>query len=316
MKYNLLIIVTLLAAIILPVNAQTVPLSKELKKETFKFAQKDTTSLSLDVYTPLSPAITKRPCVLFVFGGGFISGQRDHPDYNNYFNTLTAHGYDVVSISYRLGMKGVRHLSIFNTAPIKRTIDMAVEDLFDATVWVLHHADSLGIDTSKLIISGTSAGAITVLQADYERSNKSKLSTRLPQNFRYAGVISFAGAIFSTHGSPVYKTPPAPTLLFHGTRDNLVSYDKRRFFNIGLFGSSYLAKLFRTKGYPYCIYSVEGMGHEVALSPMNENAREIFYFIDQYINRRNPYQMDILFKDPNLKPTWKTITPEKMYKDK
>ena len=53
----------------------------------------------------IAPVEGKRPCMMFVFGGGFVGGQRDNELYTTYFDFLTSNGYDVVSIDYRLGLK-------------------------------------------------------------------------------------------------------------------------------------------------------------------------------------------------------------------
>jgi carboxylesterase type B len=43
--------------------------------------------------------------MIFVFGGGFVRGSRDHEGYLPYFKFLNDNGFDVVSIDYRLGLK-------------------------------------------------------------------------------------------------------------------------------------------------------------------------------------------------------------------
>ena len=80
------------------------------KKATYKVAQRDTCDLFMDVYEPVAvPADTlDRPTILFVFGGGFIMGRRDDPWVMPWFKLLNENGYRVVSVDYRLGLKGVR----------------------------------------------------------------------------------------------------------------------------------------------------------------------------------------------------------------
>ena len=71
-----------------------------------------------------------------------------------------------------------------------------VEDLYDATAWIVGHADMLNIDTTKIVISGGSAGATNSVMAEYYLCNGDELAQRLPKGFRYAGVIPFAGGIW------------------------------------------------------------------------------------------------------------------------
>ena len=62
-------------------------------------------------------------------------------------------------------------------------VDMAVEDLYDATSFIVGQARAWGLDPSAVVASGSSAGAITVLQGEYERCTGSALSRRLPEGY-------------------------------------------------------------------------------------------------------------------------------------
>lgn len=281
-------------------------------KTTIAFSSKDNIPLKMDVYSNHQDLTVKEPCVLFLFGGGFMEGQRDSETYAAYFIHLVSHHYKVVAIDYRLGLKGVKTLGPLHTQPLKNAIDAAIADLYDATAYLIEHSMNLGIDTTKIIISGTSAGAITVLQADWEKRNQAELTRSLPKTFQYAGVISFSGAILSYKGGPVYPIPPAPTMMFHGTEDKLVTFDKRRFFNKGFFGSNYLAQQFRKNKYPYYFQKVQGMGHEVAVLPMTENLDDITWFLDNYVFKKKQYLMDVNFQDLQQKRTM-NLTPEDVY---
>jgi predicted esterase len=276
------------------------PIAKGIKKETFEFIKRDTMSLKLDVYT--HPDIPRNsPCIIFVFGGGFIAGKRDEEFYNTYFNTLVENKYVVVSISYRLGLKGVKRLTNFSTTPLKTAVELAVEDLYDATKWVLKKSNRIGIDTTKIILSGSSAGAMTVLQADFEKRNNMELAKKLPEKFQYAGVIAFAGAIVTDNGKLKYKIKPAPTMMFHGSSDKMVFYNRMYFFKRSINGSNEIASVFKKRNYPYYFYRVEGMGHEVAASPMEDNLKNILWFISEYVLKQKKYQIEHTFNDMDAK---------------
>ena len=183
--------------------------------KNYVFAKRDTCELSMDVYTPVH--VTKNtPCLIFVFGGGFKMGSKSTSYNVPYLKAMADSGYVVASIDYRLGMKGVKVKGQERLHALHKAINMAVEDLYSATGYLLKHADELNIDPQKIIISGSSAGAVTVLQADYELCNRNVISAELPAGFHYAGVISFAGGILSYHGTPSYNQKPAPTMFFHG----------------------------------------------------------------------------------------------------
>ncbi len=267
-------------------------MAEEIDKRTFSFAERDST-LYLDFYQKKGDTEV-RPCVIFVFGGGFATGSRDAQAYENYFNTLVGQGLKVASIDYRLGLAGIYdEVGIFNTKPLGEAIDMAVADLFQATAYLISRAGEIGIDPSALIVSGSSAGAITSLQADWYLKNNHELSASLPEDFRYAGVISFAGAIFSTTGKPTYKESPSPTLFIHGTEDETVPYSKRRLFNKGFFGPAFLTAEFIKKGYPFYFVTEEEGSHKIAVSAMNERLGEVLQFIGTAVLRESPFQKEI-----------------------
>ena len=92
---------------------------------------------------------------------------------------------------------------------------------YDATNWLISRSDELGIDTSTILLSGSSSGAISVLTAEFERKNDYPESDKLPPGFQYAGIISFSGAILSVNGKLKYSNKPAPKMMFHGTADRI-----------------------------------------------------------------------------------------------
>ncbi|NLZ94632.1 MAG: carboxylesterase family protein [Bacteroidales bacterium] len=267
------------------------------QKQTYTYINRDSEPLKLDIYTTYTSEV--QPCLIFVFGGGFKEGTRDTDIYKDYFEYFANKGFTVASIDYRLGMKGEKAPSMFNYKPMEHSIELAVEDLYAATHFLLENAYELNIDTTQILISGSSAGAIAVLQADYEKRNSFESANILPSQFQYTGVIAFSGCIFSKEGAPTYTIAPAPTLLFHGSADKLVPYNNTRFFNIGMFGSNTLAKEFRKNEYPYLFYSMEENGHEVAEYPMTDFLPEIDQFISDYIFNKKQLLIDINYRDKN-----------------
>lgn len=287
--------------------------SREIKKDTRVFAVKDNQELKMDIYSTDSAFIFRQPCLVFVFGGGFKEGKRDAERYTAYFRYFASRGFKVVSIDYRLGMKNARAPSVFNNRPLQKAIAIAVSDLYSATSYLLENADELHIEPSQIIISGSSAGAMTVLQADYEKRDRKESARILPESFQYAGVIAFAGAIFSKEGTPSYDSKPAPTLFFHGTADQLVPYTQTRFFKMGVFGSKALADKFRNEQYPYLFYSIQDIGHDVAEFPMSEFLPEIHQFITDWVFDKKQWMIDIRFKDKLRLPD-AAMNPENYYK--
>ncbi|MBP5539454.1 MAG: alpha/beta hydrolase [Bacteroidales bacterium] len=291
---------------------------------TYLYAQKDGQDLYLDIYEPLDSAAMRvqldsattvvKPTILFVFGGGFKEGSRDAEFYKPWFEALCRDGYRVVSIDYRLGLKGVRKMGIGQRDLLDKAIHMAVEDLYSSVLFLRENSEELGIDTDNIVLAGSSAGAITILQADYERANRTPCAAVLPEGFQFAGVMSFAGAIYSTHGPVKYASTPAPTLLLHGTADKLVNYDQIVFFNIGWFGSHRLVERFDKLGYPYTFIRFKDHGHEIAMAmPYTLEVQK--EFILTCVMRKVPRRLDILIDDPRIEAPeiWKK-GPEELYK--
>ena len=273
------------------------------EKHTHLYAVKGADSLYLDHY--ISPVEGKRPCMMFVFGGGFVGGQRDNEMYSKYFYFLTDNGYDVVSIDYRLGLKSLSStpdismkdvISLLNNA-----INMAVEDLFSATLYVIENADEWQIDTRQIVTSGSSAGAITVLQAENALCNLTPSAAVLPADFRYAGVLSYAGAIFSLKGEPKWKRTPAPIMFFHGSADRQVPYGKATMFGIGFYGPKFLVKEFNKQEWPHWFYDIEYHTHDIAGLTMFQNHNEILTFLADFVKERRPLTITTTVRDKALK---------------
>src|SRR2546425_4979473 len=95
----------------------------------------------LDVYVPRNiPG--PHPTVMFIHGGGWINGSKE----GSVLSLLPymEMGFAVVNVEYRLGRVSL--------APA------AVEDCRCALRWVIQHAKEHNFDTSKIVVTGSSAG--------------------------------------------------------------------------------------------------------------------------------------------------------------
>lgn len=271
---------------------------------TYKFAQRDTAALWMDVYQP-EQNVRKDICVIYAFGGGFYTGSKRDDHNVRFFKDLVNRGYTVVAIDYRLGLRGIEKVSPFKPKPGFDAVRMATEDMISATAYVLKNKEDLRIDPSRIVTMGSSAGAITVLQADYELANRTELVKELPADFHYAGVVAFAGAVFSTHGRPKYAAKPAPTLMYHGTKDKIVVYNKIQIFNLGMFGTKSLVKIFDKSDYSYMAVRYEDAHHEVATFPRFYVQDQICDFIDASASGKYTNELDITVKDKAIQSKYK-----------
>ena len=271
---------------------------------TFMYAKRDTCDLFMDVYDPAEGSIREaygieKPTVIFMFGGGFIHGTRDDADYHKWFRMMTENGYRVISIDYRLGLKGSDKVGVAQVNVLDKAIHLAVEDLFSATNFILDNADQFGVNPSNIVISGSSAGAISVMQAEYEIANATQWASVLPAGFNYAGVMSFSGAILSREGKVDFKKSPCPTLMLHGTSDELVPYDQIKVFNLGFFGGGKLVERFKKYGLNYNMYHFTDYGHEIAGS-MDTTLDLQLKFLETNVMQKKMRIVEAWISDPDV----------------
>lgn len=278
---------------------------------TYLYHRQDTCDLFMDVYEPADGSEEtymgmKKPAVIFMFGGGFIRGTRDDESYNSWFRMMTENGYRVISIDYRLGLKGASKVGIAQVNVLDKAIHMAVEDLFAATNFIIENADQLEVDPSNIVICGSSAGAISVMQAEYEIANRTEWASVLPAGFNYAGVMSFSGAILSRKGKVKYETEPCPTLMLHGTADKLVPYKQIAFFNLGFFGGGKLVERFAKFNYNYNMYHFVDYGHEIAGSMYSTLDLQL-KFLENNVIQKEKRIIEARITDPDV---WKGAGPQ------
>jgi len=240
---------------------------------------KNNDSLQFDFYKPT--AITeKTPLLLYVHGGGFSGGQRDDGNTIQFANQMARRGYAVASISYRLIMKKKGFGCNTKTADKINAFDTAAEDVSYALKHFIENDSIYNIDISKVVIAGTSAGAEAVLHLAYVYKNKI-----IPKDFKLAGVIAFAGAVINLEN--INASTAIPTLLFHGTNDNLVPYHiaAHHYCNpdddgyMMLYGSRAIADRLKGLGKSYYLFSIHGGTHNWASKPLHKSVFEITDFL-------------------------------------
>jgi len=189
---------------------------------TLTYINNDSVRLDLDIFKPAKLSYPGRqPLIIFIHGGGFSTGNRTH--LHGPCKYFSEKGYVTATVSYRLFMKN-KDFSCDGLLQEKvQAIQYAVSDIWQATSFLIKNKEKYNIDISKIFIAGSSAGAETALHAafwDYNLMNT--YSATLPQQFKYAGVISGAGAIMDLN--LIKKSNQTPILFFHGTCDTIVPY--------------------------------------------------------------------------------------------
>ncbi len=260
----------------------------EVGMETYTYATKDGENLDLDIYIPNYDSDFERAAIIYVHGGGFSQGKRDSEDIQEFCKHLSGYGYVVASISYRLTRKDQPGNFGCDCPVVDKlnTFQAAVEDVQDATFFLIQNREQFGINPQKIILAGSSAGAETVLNTAYQPPYCYGLDSG-PVSF--AGVISMAGAIPDT--TTIYDESAVPSLLFHGTDDNLVPYataphhycDKDSPGYLILNGSYTIAQKLDKLGTPYWLHTTCGAGHEMANKPMTEYFDDIVEFCHKFV---------------------------------
>ena len=289
-------------------------------QEVYRYAQRDTCDLYMDIFRPAEGAATlsgevSKPTIVYLFGGGFIGGQRKDDFTMKWFKLLNDNGFAVVTIDYRLGMKNYK-VGKGLTGALKAvdrfllSQQVGVEDLFSAISYLDENKGKLGIDTGNIVFAGSSAGAIITLAAVHAIANGN--TSGLPEGFKPKGAISFAGAIISTSGAPDFKDAPCPLLLFHGTADKAVAYKHYGIFGKGIWGSDFLAGRLSKKGYPHCIYRFKDRTHDVAAYHMVlwELERQ---FLEECVMAGHVKTLDAFVDDASL-PSWGSLSMGDIYK--
>lgn len=212
--------------------------------------------LFLDLYTPEGDCTANRPTVLFVHGGGFTGGSKDNGNIVQISEEITRRGLNLVSIQYRLDPQ--------NPLPSQAFIDV-VEDIagtginddeddrldaigaaFEDTVAALNfleaNQDDLCVDTSRIALWGSSAGAFTVLQVGY---GLNQFGIDRPEP---AVVVDYWGGLFRDSDLEMGE---APFLVIHGTNDPTVDFVEAR----------QITDRADVVAVNFAFYTVEGAGH-------------------------------------------------------
>jgi acetyl esterase/lipase len=218
-------------------------------------------SLQLDMYIPDSVK-KQAPLLVFIHGGGWRSGKRS--DYLVYLIDFAKKGYITATVSYRLLADSC--------------YPACVEDVSDAVDWFIRNSDIYGYDPRKICLVGGSAGAHLALLTAYGWKKPGSVAA-ITANHRIKAVIDIYGpydlttpysrthslvtsflahsfedspALYSQASPKEYIKPGAPpTLILHGTSDQLVPVSQ----------SDSLASKLASLGIPYEYYRVPGWPH-------------------------------------------------------
>jgi hypothetical protein len=191
----------------------------------------------LDVYQPTGDTELARPLLIWVHGGSFIGGSKTDGDVVAFSQKFAKKGYVCASIDYRLGFFP------FDSANAVKAVVRATQDLKAAIRYFYKDrqtSNTYKIDTTKIFIGGSSAGAITALHVAY-LDNECEISDYLSPS-----TITSLGGLEGNSGNPGYSTTvqgvingcgalaryswleagDVPVCSIHGTNDGTVKYNR------------------------------------------------------------------------------------------
>jgi acetyl esterase/lipase len=301
LKITILLFVLCITVSLSAQNRYKAELLDEINIETVTYATKDGINLDMDIYSSLQDTATNKPAVLFVHGGGFFAGSRDHEKIQEFCKHLARYGYVVSSMSYRLTRANKPEAFGCNCATKDKeyAVEAAKEDVQDATFFLIENREQYGINPHEIILAGSSAGAETVLNTAYQPANCYGLESG---PVAYAGVISMAGAISDT--TLLYEDSAIPSLFFHGTNDKLVPYGTapHHYCKEGakgywiLHGPYTITQKLDKLGTSYWFQTVCGGGHEVSSTPLSDYFDVIVEFCSDFVLNHHKEQRRTFIK--------------------
>jgi predicted esterase len=183
--------------------------------------------LQLDIYRPEGNTDENKPVMVFAHGGGFTGGNRGSMSWLS--TAFAQRGYLAVSISYRLqGQNPPADPNyVFYTPNITNAVHASAVDAKRAIRWLRANADSLGINTDRIFIGGTSAGGFIALHAgitddeDYftDLPGETPLAINNPnETADVHGILNFCGGAMLSG----FDSGDPPVFMAHTVGDNTV----------------------------------------------------------------------------------------------
>lgn len=141
------------------------PIAYQPSLEIMNFLGTNSTNMSEDCLklNIWSPNIDnkKRPVLVWIHGGAFISGSGSSPIYDG--STFASNGdLVVVTFNYRLGILGFLHLAELGGEEYSISGNCGILDQIAALQWVKDNIAAFGGDPDQVTIFGESAGAMSI----------------------------------------------------------------------------------------------------------------------------------------------------------
>jgi len=206
----------------------------------------------LDLYAPETP--TKKTAIMFIHGGSFKAGNKE--EMATFAELYAQKGFVTTSINYRLTPEYI--------------YPAHVNDVADALTWMKKNAIKYGYKANKIVVVGYSAGGTLALNLGLDETKGvaatvsvapvtdiKPLINHAPLDIVKADLITYLGESDSSKASPLSQVneSSAPTLLFHGDRDEVVPINQ----------SIVIKDRLKQQHVPVRLRVFSGAGHEIML---------------------------------------------------
>lgn len=233
------------------------------------------TDLYMDIYEPFGDPLAKRPLMIWVHPGGFLTGNKELEDMVALCDSFARRGYVTASIGYRLGFNPT------SVASAERAVYRGTQDVRAAIRYLKEFALAYRLDTTSIFLGGSSAGAFATMHVAYLDQNEAPSSytgTALSPDLgcldcsgntynhtvELKGIVNLWGALGDS--TFINSDETVPALLIHGTADGTVPFGVGHPF--GVFttpithGSRCVSNQLTALGIPHTKYFIEGADHE------------------------------------------------------
>ncbi len=229
--------------------------------------------LLMDIYLPVGDTLSKRPVLVCMHSGAFLTGSKLAEDMVAFCDSMAHRGYVTASIDYRLGMNPL------SSASSIRAVYRGLQDGRTAIRFLKENRNVYNIDTNNIYMLGSSAGSFVglhniFLDTEDERPPETYSNPDLGcldcsgNNYSHLGksngLVGLWGSLQDT--TLIVETDTIPVLLVHGTDDGVVPFGYGAAFGNPAFPASYgselIAERIENLGYKPEKYFVVGEGHE------------------------------------------------------
>lgn len=135
--------------------------SKKYDDMIFRSDKNSEDCLYLNIWTPKKTDNSKKPVLVYFYGGGFSSGDGSEIRYDG--ESMAKKGIISITVNYRLGIFGfLAHPELTKESIHQSSGNYGLMDQHAALVWIKKNIEAFGGDAEKITIAGESAGSMSV----------------------------------------------------------------------------------------------------------------------------------------------------------